>query len=266
MRASKFGFSIESRLQIRRMSAAELRSALIDPGPGEWLPAPETGGWLVQLNTRGLGKRSRLDLMLDSRGGSLQRTQVETGRRHKDHRNRTHRFARTAVHIGTQKPTRDEIVKAPAEWSDRSEWVQELPTGLSDDAVLGQATGLFFTLGASDLSEPGDRVTTYVLSKGRVMEVELVVEARERVKVDLVEVAESSRRRRNEEIETLRIRLSGRGVDQDTNETDFRFLGLRGAVRVYLDTATRAPVLITGRVGWLGRARIRLRHLVLGRH
>ncbi len=263
--ASKLGLSLESRLELRRMTAAEIRQRLIDPGTGEWLPAPSAGGWLLQLETEGLGKHSRLDLMLDSRGGALQRTQLETGRRHKDHRNRVLRFARDGVHVDSRKPTKREVDAPSEEWSNCSDWLLELPP-LGADAVLGQATGLFFTLGAADLAEPGDRVTTYVLSKGRVMAVDLVVEARETIEVDLVEVDNGRSRRRNGELETLRVRVGGRGVEPQTRDTDFRFLGMRGDVRVFLDVATRAPVLIIGRVGWLGRAKVRLRTLVLGRH
>lgn len=267
-KASKLGFSIESRLRLRRMSPAELSRRLIDPGAGEWLSAPETGGWLLGLETTGLGRRSRLELLLDPEGGSLQRTQIETGRRRKDHRNRTHRFSRSAIHIGTRKPTRSELDAPASSWSDRSEWRLEIPPEISGRAPLGQATGIFYALAAAALSEPGDRATTHVLSKGRIMEVELVVEAHEGVELDFVEVEAGGRgeRSRNGRLETLRVRVSGRELGGDAEGTALRFLGLRGDVRVHLDTATRAPVQITGRAGWLGEARVKLRRLVLGRH
>lgn len=264
--AAKLGFRIESRLEIRRLSPGEMNAALIDPGPGAWLKAPVGGGWLVNLDTSGLGKHSRLDLILDAHGRSLQRTQVETGRRLKDNRDRTLRFAPGAVHVGTRRPTRDEVGRPSTEWSDRSEWLQELSPELVGDAVLGQATGLFYTLAAAELLERGDRVTTHVLSKGRVMEVDLVVEARERLEVDFVEAGPAGERLRHETIDTLRVRLSGMGVEDDVDDSDFRFLGMRGEIDVHLDPTTRAPVQISGRVGWLGRAKVRLQRLVLGRH
>ena len=264
--ASKLGFEVESRLEMRRMPVAEMRAALVDPGPGDWLPAPETGGWLVRLTTEGLGRRSELELILEASGRSLQRTQIETGRRLKDHRNRTHRFAPAAVHVGTLKPTREEVGRPALEWSVRSDWLESLPAATGGEVVLGQATGLFYTLGAADLLEPGDRVTAHVLSKGKVMAVDLVVEGREPVDIDLVEVSERGERRRRERLDALRIRLTGRGLGDDAEASDFRFLGMRGEVEVLLDPVTRAPVEISGRVGWLGRARVRLERLVLGRH
>lgn len=262
-KASKLGFSVETTLSIRKLSAAELERRLIEPGPGDWLPAPETGGWLLELDSEGLGRRSRLDLILDTRGAALQRTQVETGRQQRRNRSRTYRFGPTAVHIDTRRPDRSQRGVDPSAWSDRSEWLLELPR--EPRGGLGLASGLFFTLAAAELLEPGDRATTYVLSKGRVMEVELTVEARERLPIDHAETDDAGTRKRDGELDTLRILLRGRGVGADAAEDEFRFLGMRGDVRVYLDAATRAPVLISGRLGWLGRAKVRLREVVLAR-
>lgn len=264
--ASKLGFSFESRVQLQRLSQNELSGALVDPGPGQWLPAPERGGWRIRLESKGLGRRSQLELLLDSEGGSLQRTQVETGRRPKDHRDRTQRFSRTAVHVDTHRPASDELGKAPPEWSDGSEWLFEIPAALPAGAVLGQSTGLFYTLAAADLSKPGDRTLAYVLGKGRVTEVELTVEGWELVQVDFVEAKAAGARRRKEGMPALRVRVSGRDLADDPGKSDFRFLGLRGDVYAFLDPASRAPVLITGDVGFLGRAQIRLRRLVPGSH
>ncbi len=262
-RASKLGFSLEARVEIHELSQAELSRALVDPGPGEWLPAPAAGGWRIRLESSGLGRRSDLDLLLDADGGSLQRTQVETGRRPKDHRDRTQRFSRRAVHVGTTRPGDDELGKTPADWSERSEWLFEIPEGLPADAVLGQSTGLFYTLAVADLTRPGDRTVAYVLGKGRVTEVELTVEAWELVQVDFVEVdAAGAARRRDQGLPTIRVRLGGRELGEDAGRSDFRFLGLGGDVHVFLDPATRAPVLITGDVGWLGRAQVKLQRLV----
>lgn len=262
-RVSKFGLALESRVRLREMSQAELSRALVDPGPGAWLPAPERGGWMIRLETTGLGRRSDLDLLLDSEGGSLQRTQVETGRRHKDHHDRTQRFSRTAVHIDTRKPALDELEKAPAQWSERSQSVFEIPAGLPQGAVLGQSSGLFYTLAAAELVKPGDRTVAYVLGKGRVTEVELAVEALELLPVDFVEVDAAGPRRRKDKVVTLRVRLNGRGVGSGADHGDFRFLGLRGDIHVYLDIESRAPVLITGDFGWLGPVQIKLQRLVL---
>lgn len=264
-RTRKLGFSVESRVRLQRLSRAELQPMLVDPGPGDWLPAPERGGWWIQLESHGFGRGSRVDLLIDADGRSLQRTQVETGRRLKDNRNRTHRFSVSEIHVDTRKPGADEVDEALASWSEHSEGQHGIPDGLPDDAALGQSSGLFYVLAAADLSRPGDRVVTHVLSKGQVTEVELVVEARELIEADFVAEGGAGSARRDGRIETLRVRVAGHRTGPGDGSSDFRFLGLRDDVVVYLDVATRAPVLITGDVGWLGTARIRLERLVLGR-
>jgi hypothetical protein len=258
--AHKLGFSIEAQLSLRKLDSAALGLALADPAPGRWLTAPAAGGWQLGLTSAGLGKRSQLTLLIDQEGRALQRTQMETGRRLKDYYHRTQRFGVGAVHIRTLKPRAGEESSPPTDWSDLDDWVPELPEGVRP----GQSTGLFYTLAAADLDRPGDRVTTWVYAKDRVSRVDLEVEAREPLEVDFVEVAGASERRRRESIPALRIRVSGTPLDEDDPDASFRFLGLRGTVYVFLDEATRAPLLITGRISWLGRAQVKLERLVLG--
>ncbi len=265
-RASKLGFSVESRLELRAMDQPEIARALVDTVPGNWLPAPAQGGWLLHLETDGLGKHSRLELLIDRYGRSIQQTQVETGRRLKDHRDRTYRFGRDAVHTNTRKPKAEEVRSPHSAWSERSDWTQRLPDELPRDLVLGQSTGLFYTLAAAELNAPGDRVRTHVFAKGRVMQIDLVVEERELVCSEHLEEDDSGSRRRAEPVKALRIRLSARGLGQHSGDGDFRFMGLKGKVHVYVDEETRAPILITGRIGWLGRAKVKLERLVLGSH
>ena len=258
--ARKLGFSIEAQLSLHHLSSADLSPALVQPTAGRWLEPPASGGWQLGLDTAGLGKRSQLSLLVDRDGRSLQRVQVERGRRLKDHHHRTHRFGDGSVHIRTFKPKAGEESSEPKAWSNLDDWVQELPGGIRP----GQSTGLFYTLAAGDLNRPGDRLTTWVLAKNGVSEVDLEVEAREIVAVDFVEVDGAASRRRSESIPALRIRVSGSRLEDDEADSGFRFLGLRGNVYVFLDEATRAPLLITGRIGWLGRAQVKLERLILG--
>ncbi len=258
--ARKLGFSIDAQLSMRQLDAAELRLALVDPAPGQWLQVPVGGGWQLSLATAGLGKRSQLSLLIDREGRSLQRSQLETGRRLKDHHYRTHRFGDGAVHIRTLKPSAGEESKPSTEWSELDDWVPELTPGIHP----GQSTGLFYALAAGNLDRPGDRLTTWVFAKNTISEVDLEVEARELIEVDFIEASGAEERLRKESIPALRIRVSGDRLDDDSADSDFRFLGLRGTVHVFLDEVTRAPLLITGRVGWLGRAQVKLERLVLG--
>lgn len=258
--AKKLGFSIEAELQLKRLDAVGLRRELVEPRPGAWFEAPTAGGWRLDLATAGLGKRSELALLVDREGRSLQRVQIETGRRLKDHRNRTHRFGDGAVHVRTLRPT-DSERDAPADrWSQRDDWVPELPAGVHPT----QSTGLFYTLAAADLDRPGDHLSTHIFAKHAVSQVDLTVEALESIDVEFDEVAGATTRRREERMPALRIRLDGQMLDADESDSDFRFLGLKGTVHVYVDPVTRAPLLITGKIGWVGRAKVKLRRLVLG--
>ncbi len=257
--ASKLGFSIEAQLRLERLASAALDEELVDPAPGGWLSAPTEGGFRLDLATRGLGKTSELALLVDRSGRSLQRVQRETGRRAKENRVRTHRFGDGSVHVRTRRPTGDELEKPAAAWSDTTDWVPDLPSGLRP----GQSTGLFYLLAAAPLTEPGDHLRTHLFLKTAVSRVDLTVEGREAIEVDHVLVRGRASSRRRETRTAIKIRIDGRRLGNAEGASDFRFLGLKGKVYAYVDEETRAPLLITGRIGWLGRAKVQLTRLVL---
>ncbi len=116
-------------------------------------------------------------------------------------------------------------------------------------ASVIEADSLLFLLPASGLSAPGDRARYVIRVKGRPVTVEARVEA------VLPGTSGCCGKAFEDAPERRFLRISLASADSDR---PLRAIGLRGPLEVYLDSRTRAPVRVQGRVKWVGLVQARL--------
>jgi hypothetical protein len=263
-RASKFSITVLFDLELQAQPSAQVSRALIDPAEGVGLRPAGTEALLITLEGKGLGRRSELSLWLNPiDASSLQRTQFETGRRLKHHRQRTLRFTRKGVYSITRRPEHGESKQPYEQWSRVSEDTRRFPRLGESQGVVTEPTALFYVLSTAALDKPGDRSHVHVFSKNRVMRVELQVEEEAKIGVEYLEESAGGQRMVKGQVDVLRISLNGHGLDPETSGRDFQFLGLRGDVSVFLDKKLRVPVQFSGNIKYAGKGNVKLRRVVL---
>ncbi len=219
---------------------------------------------LLKLGSRLMGRRSSLDLWLDpATAAAFQRTQLETGQRIRHNRYRALRFADGGVLSTTARPADDEIGKPHTEWSLVSGDFREYPLLDGGELAVTEPSALFYVLSTSELERPGDRVTTHVYSKNRLLRVELIVEESTQIEVDYMEATPRSERQVRSRRDALRILIRSQPLDGRPEAGGFELLGLRGDVYVFLDPHLRLPLQISGDIRYAGRGNVRLRRAVL---
>ncbi len=87
---------------------------------------------------------------------------------------------------------------------------------------MTEPSALFYLLAVADLDQVGDRLTTFVFSKNRLMRVELVVQETTEIEVDYTEVTDAGERNVKGRQEVVRLSLEGTPVDQDGTEKELR--------------------------------------------
>lgn len=210
----------------------------------------------VRLESSLRGGRTTTVLHLDAAdAAALQRR--ETRFKGDRTRRKTLRFAERGVAIEAHRPAPGESLDEPESWSEVTRRFEPYTAWIGDQLEITEPTALFYILAAARLAEPGEVIRLPALSKSRIIMMELEVAGWEQIEV----AYERDGERVEGRVPALKILVDGRDVDPTSEESPLELLGMRGAVDVYLDAETRAPLLIAGRVPYVGRAEVHLRSL-----
>jgi hypothetical protein len=252
---SKLFVSADARLDWSIVPAAEVAGRLRPP-PG--LVGVPPGDAVLQLvyEGRAAGRRSRAVLWMDPvTGAALQRMADDlTG----DLRHRDYRYTTTGGYHWTRWPERGEEKLPWAQWSRATEGFR--PYGREPAGPVLESTGLIYAIAAAPLLRPGDTADFSIFQRRVLQRIEVRVADTRRIDVDYREVTAAGSRRQRGGVEALRIVVRGDpGTSGSSDELEL--LGLRGALELHLDPATRAPLSLSGDVKIIGAVTLRLNSL-----
>lgn len=261
-RASKLTVTATSEVEIRTEPVSQAADRWLDPSKGRPIMPQGPQVVTVSVGSEVLGKTSELDLWLDpGSAAAIQRTQLETGRKIRHNRHRSLRFAERGVFTSTYRASEETVAKPFEDWALTEEY-ESFPESTARQVVT-EPTALFYLLAVADLDEKGDRLDTFVFSKGHVMRVVLEVVGTTELKVSYTEASEEGQKEIKGRRPVVRIQLTGSPVGSDGTAKDFEFLGLRGDVEIFLEPTRRIPVQISGNIRFVGRGHVRLQRVRL---
>ena len=253
-RASKGILSATSRLKLESVTAADVAGTLI-PIEDSLVRTP-VGDQLVLLSLRSaaLGRVSNVRLWLDLLDGrALQRDEQRGGSRS---RYRAYRMLDKGFLRLTVEPEDGERDLIWQEWSNREEQHFVYPIE-QPQAEVTDALGLLVIASLAPLEAPGDAITVPVLTKGRVVWVDMRVGALTELDVDLEETRAGETRRLTDSRSVIEVSLAPSAVD-GAEEVGVELLGLKGDIVLSIDAETRIPLQIAGKVRIVGSVRVKL--------
>ena len=259
MTATKLFLSAEAHLGLRMVPDTSIRSTLV-PIPG--VPTIEPGTEVLELvyEAAGLGRKSRLSLLMDPlSGAAIQGTHHDLEGKH---RYRVWRYGETGAYQRTRWPvSRAEESLPPEKWSKASESLRAYPVDPAGRPVL-ESTGLLYAIAAAALHQPGDQIELLVFRRRDTQIVHVEVLTPHPIRVNYSELWPSGAVQRRAGITPLRLELRGLPVvgpsGQAGKDDDFELLGLRGNIELSLDAETRTPLMLTGSVPIFGKVTLRL--------
>ncbi|TFG86724.1 MAG: hypothetical protein E4H19_04700 [Chromatiales bacterium] len=261
MTASKFFLTAESRLALRTVTGATVTPDLLVVADQNFTPlAPGTDVLELVYDTRGVGRKSRLTLLMDPvSGAAIQRVQHDQDGKP---RFRTYRFGVEGAYHRTFWPaTASEKSLQPKGWTKTSEGLRAYPVPPGKQPVI-EPTGLLYAIAAAALDNPGDTADMLVFRRRDTQTVRITVLPSREISVRYDEVWPTGTVQRNGKRKPLRLSLQGMPVPgSNPNDDDLELLGLRGKLELLLDPATRAPLQLSGDVKILGKVTLRLAEL-----
>ena len=249
-----FGMKID--VQMNQISLASSKAALLTPKQGEGTVPQVDPTYRIDMRTNILGRNSFISLWFDPDGTAFQRSQTDTGRKH---RVKTYRILKNGYYSRQAKPKANEKELPPNKWTNIGEGKNKFnalpPTG----TVITEPTALYYLVSASPLNKPGDKFQQYIFTKHGIYQVDLHAIGYQNIEVNF----KSNRNGEestvyDDEFKALHIRMTGVAIDP-AMQGDFDFLGLKGDIDLYLDPKTRVLVEISGTVDIVGYTDILLR-------
>lgn len=207
----------------------------------------EHSGLSIRYMTDGLGRRSNVQLVIDSGSGkALRRTSLETGSKHKY---RQYLLGKEDVLRLTRRPQDGEESRSAKDWSRVSEERIDYPSGTR--ATVTEAGALIYLIAASHLEQPGDSFEILTLASDEFHWVKATVKGLDGVNLDYREESPAGTTRKTLRDKAIRIVLSSRPV-RPSHGDRFELLGLRD-IELFLDPRSRALFQLRGKVDYFGR-------------
>jgi hypothetical protein len=249
------GAATTTRLELVPAGSVALRTA---PGHDGVAPGGPLIAVLATTTDLPFGRAEQAVTWFDpATGAALQYEKQLSGRKPAL---RAGRYTTSGVHVWRTDPVgRDEAARPPAAWSRRRDSHVDPQPPLPPGARLVDSYTLLYLVGAAGL-EPGAERRFLAVSRERLVELRLAARQPVERKVHYDEVRGGAVRRREGTVAVVPVEVSARpfGDAPDGPAVDLAFMGLRGALTVYLEPATRVPVAVVGRAENVGEVTVRL--------
>ncbi len=257
LEATKFFITARAEVELAGRPASEAVAELLDPGDHLALAPRGARSFRLDLRTRILSRDSRVRFWFDPGDArALQRSSHDVSKKRLRHR--TYRYLDGAVFSRTLQPDEGEEAKPYQSWSRVDDKIFVSQAG---GAVVTEAAALLYLIPAGPFHTTGDRRQVRVFTRGKVREVDVEVAAKEHIEVGYAKVAGASEAAVDGEVEVLRVAVRPRSSDE--KDDDFKLLGLEGDIDIFLEPETRVPLLVSGRIDFVGTVHLRLKRAVM---
>ncbi len=253
-----FFFNLSADVLFKLVDSDQIKPELISTSHGKGLLPKGDKTVLMTMLSNNLGRKSQLDLWLDEDLTSLQRTQLDTSKRH---RRKTYRFMENGVYSLENKPLKKEVKLPVDNWSEKSEGFHE-----ADPEFIGQSVtddvALFYAISsASNLNKPGDKIEIFTFDKKENYKVTIAAIEDANLKVKYIEENNGTKRVIKKRVTALKLLLTAHPYKNSDVET--KFLDLNEGIDIYLDKKTRAILKISANLKYVGRVDIKLKKMSL---
>ena len=200
--------------------------------------------------------------MIPKTATALQRVRLRRG---SDTWQKIYRFSDRGVYRLRRKPMDDNEKKmTPEKWTRVKSAFYEYNSKDLDCPVVLEANGLFYLVSSLDFKHQLSPFSLCVFNKKQLHQVNVSPNGYRRMQVNYLEKSGDNQTQRKRDIDALKISFKSRAlVSEDERPETFSFMGLKGDFEIFIDAATRIPVLVIGKIKGPGKVSITLHEVGL---
>jgi hypothetical protein len=259
--------SVTTRIDLRKLSAVDVRSTLID-GPKPMSPRVADTRILELMVSNSI--RLLLGTVIETQGRlwfneddglPLQLTRIRQG---SNPSRKIYRFGSNRVYrLRRQPANKAETGQSPEHWSKISESFYPLPDPDGECPVFLESSQLLYLLSNPDHAVNERPEELCVFDRKRVYQVRFRILGREKIDIDYLQVAAGQETRVRRTLEALHVALTSRPVEGTQGDMEpFSFLGLKDEIHLLLSDPWRIPLRVRGQVPGFGMIDLELKKLV----
>jgi hypothetical protein len=257
-RASKFFLTAESTVTLDKKPAAEVIDKLVTSDKHDVLLPQGDSVFIVTTDTDNFGTRTRYTMWFDGNATILQRLKVRTG---DDNDVSVNRYTADGYLDYWKKFSNKKFSVNLPNVKGYSHRYEAYPDTGKLNGHISESAAFLYLVSMLKLQEVGDSAQFTVYTHGKLTNVILKVKGRQKLDVDYELVSQRHGRQIEGERETLKIAIvpvdaSGKRVK------DFKLMGVKGRLYMYLDVKDRLLLQISGDAKVLGRVNIKLRKAI----
>jgi hypothetical protein len=263
--ARKFFLAAHTTLRAERVSDRELAEALRTPPRGRPVPVPATGAIALTVETDlPFGRDESVKVFVDPiTGAALGGEKTMLGR------SAYHKFIRyTDGGLFTWRSSPEDSREAaqPARaWTHRKQYLVEPLVRPAEGTPVSDPYGLIYLATAARLDRKDSQLKLVMLADDRFVEVTFIAGNLTYSRGGFQEVWPGGSRARTGDtlVRIVRATVRALGAADASEDIELGFLGMRGALTIYLELGTALPVALSGRVQHIGDLTVSLDRAVL---
>ncbi len=247
------------------MPAAELATLLRRPEKGRAVAVPAGGAVAVSLASElPFGRDERVTLWLDPASGAAlggEKTTLGGSAYHK-----LMRFTEGGLYTWRSSPRNArEAARGPEDWTARSRSLVEPALKPPKGAAVTDPYALLYLVSAARLDRKDSSLRLVLLSGDRYVEIALAAGGLSYLRQNFQESWPGGARRRDANVLVRTVRGTARavGAAETTNDVDLGFLGMRGALTLFVEVGTGIPIAFSGHADYVGNLTVRLTRAAL---
>ncbi len=263
--AHKFLMGASTSIRAERVSTASLVAVVKQPSTGTAVPLPEPELETITTKTAlPFGRDETVTMWIDPTTGAAlggEKTMLGRSAYHKDLR-----YTDGGLFTWRRAPANDREAALPLEaWTDRRQYLAAPLVRAAQGTPVTDSYALIYLVTAARLDRRGSGLRLVMLADDRFVEITFVSGGLTYARANFEESWPGGRRRREGDVLVRTVRATARvlGTTGSSEDVDLGFLGMRGALTLYLEVGTGLPVALSGRVQYIGELTVRLGRAVL---
>jgi len=213
----------------------------------------------VENYSEGFGKKTRYSLWFDQNGEALQRKKLVRGKKNEI---KIYRFTPCGHYTLRKKFSDKKFDENYSQWKESDRSYTDFNSNLCGNEQIYDVNSLLYLISALNIKDVGYKKDFLTFSYGHLVRVKLTAKKMSTVYADYKIKSPDRDLTVNESVDVLELHLTP--VTEDKKEREnFRFLGLKGDVTVYLDLKHQLILRLRGKVDVVGSLDINLKRAEL---
>ncbi|MGD1147997.1 MAG: hypothetical protein ABR961_08620 [Thermoanaerobaculaceae bacterium] len=263
--AHKLIFGASNTLRVETLPAARLAAVLRRPPNARPVPLPEGDAVALVMTTElPFGRHESVTFWLDpTTGAALGGEKTVTGG---SSYHKLLRFTDGGLYTWRSEPSsaREEKL-GPEGWTHRKQYLAHPAVSPPEGTSVTDAYALLYLASAARLDRKDSSLRLVVLTDKGYVELTFATAGLSRLHVAFDESWPAAGRRRDGDVLVRSVRVTGHALDaaHPQEDVDLGFLGMRGALTIFVEVGSGIPVSFSGRAEHVGNLTVRLDRAVL---